>query len=143
MARYEARVLEGGEASTALVPLCTILEFPKVNDGKTINEAISSGADFTAWEPWVVWHTMTKRGTPKEERSFEEWCDAVDWCGIYNASDALDPSGGEDTQTPESSPASSSTPTAGPSSSTSTTTSSEPSGTSSVEPPQAPPWPPS
>ncbi len=74
------------------------------------------------------------RDVEGETRTFAEWSDAVEWAGIYSAADELDPSGGEETQTRESSPESSSAPDAdGVSSSSSTTSSSEPSGTSSEE----------
>lgn len=127
--RIEARVLEGDQTLTALVPLASIIAF-KAEHGYTVNAAIADPEkDFVDWEPWLAWHTMTR--AHGEGRSFDEWVDAVDWVGIYNAPDVLDPSGGEETQTPPSSPASSSGQRArGRSSSRSTTSSSTPSGPS-------------
>lgn len=127
--RIEARVLEGDQKLTALVPLASVLAF-KAEHGRSVNQAIGDDdVQFEDWEPWLAWHAMTR--AHGETRSFEDWCDAVDWVGIYGAPDALDPSGGEATQTQPSSPASSSEPPArGRSSSCSTTSSSTPSGTS-------------
>lgn len=134
--RLEARVLEGDKQTKALVPLATFIEFKKVH-GVPLNECIPfideatgrvvrEGRDFAEWAPWVAWHTATKR--LDEGRQFEEWAEAVEWIHLATAENELDPSGGEDTRTPESSPASSSTATAGRTSSTSTRTSKQRSG---------------
>lgn len=127
--RIEARVLEGDQKRTALVPLSAVLAF-KAEHGYTVNQAIDDeNVDFVDWEPWLAWRTMSDRCG--ETRPFDEWCSAVDWVGIYNAPNALDPSGGEATQTQPSSPASSSEPPArGRSSSRSTTSSKRQSGPS-------------
>jgi hypothetical protein len=134
--RLEARVLEGDETRKVLVPLCTLLAFKQENDGKGVNHFINasrdpeSDVDFDDWEPWLAWRTMVDRAG--EERSFDDWLAAIEWAAIYQGPDELDPSGGEATQTPAPSPASSSGRTAlGRSSSASTTTSSKPSGKSS------------
>lgn len=126
--RLEAVVVEGDEHRTVLVPLASVLVFKTVH-GKTLNQALSDGDDYVDWEPWLAWDAHTRRSG--ETRPFDVWCTEVDWCSIRNAPDEADPSGGEDTPTPPSSPASSSTrPARGRSSSTSTTTSKTPSGES-------------
>lgn len=133
--RLEARVLEGDKQSKVLVPLATFIEFKKVHDialnecirqTDALGQVVREGRDFAEWEPWVAWHASTAR--LDEARSYDKWAVDVDWCGLYSAPDALDPSGGEDTPTQESSPDSSSTRTAGRSSSRSTTSSKPRSG---------------
>ena len=126
--RLRAKILEGGSISEVLLPLATVVAFPREHEGQNLNDAIEN-ADFVEWEPWVAWHAATAR--LGETRSFDAWVGAVDWVRIERADDELDPSGGEDTRTRESSPASSSTATAGRSSSRSTTTSKQRSGTKS------------
>ena len=125
--RLEARVLEGGKQTKRLVPLATFIEFKQVHD-RSVNDCITDKAcGFEEWEPRVAWHTMTH--CVGESRPFDEWCAAVEWVGIYGAPDALDPSGGEATPTPPSSPESSSEPDAhGQSSSPSTRNSRKRSG---------------
>lgn len=122
--RLEARVTEGGKVRKALVPLRTVLAFSAQHD-RTLNDAIARG-DFVEWEPWVCWHVVEG----PDGRTFDDWCQQVDWCGVYNAPDALDPSGGEvDGSTSPESPPSPSEPHAdGTPSSTSPTTSKTPSG---------------
>jgi hypothetical protein len=133
--RLEARVLEGDETVTALVPLRTLLAF-KQEHGKGVNHFIAEAinpdaeADFSDWEPWLAWRTMTDRHL--EERTFDTWLEQIEWVGIYQAPNELDPSGGEATPTQASSPESSSASGArGASSSSSTRTSKRPSGTRS------------
>lgn len=127
--RLKARVLEGGDVSEGVVPLRTLLAF-KEHHGKGINHYISavqdptSGVEFDDYEPWLAWRTMVD--VNGEERDFDEWAQAVEWIGIYSAPDELDPSGGEATQNPPSSPGSSSAPTARGRSSSRSTTSSKP-----------------
>ena len=125
--RLEARVLEGDQRRQALVPLCAILDF-KREHGFSVNDAIGSDdVPFEDWEPWLAWRTMV--AAHGESRDFDDWCDRVDWVGIYNAPNVLDPSGGEATPTQPSSPASSpERPARGRSSLPSTTTSRPPSG---------------
>lgn len=126
--RHEAVVVEGGEEQVVLIPLPTMLAIPEQFDGKGWNELVASDADPFTWEPWVVWHTMTKRGG--ESRSFAVWCESVDWSEIRVQTKIADPSGDQETLTDAPSP-SSSLAAPGPSSSSSTTTSSTPSGLSS------------
>lgn len=89
--RLEAKVQEGDRITSVLVPLSTVMAFRKTH-GRSLNEAIVGG-DFDEWEPWVCWHAT--EGRTGEGRTFDAWCQEVDWCGIYNAPNALDPSGGE------------------------------------------------
>ena len=133
--RLEARVLEGGQTATCLVPLVSLTTF-KADTGNGVDWWIhqsqdpDTGVDFVDWEPKLTWQTMTDRRG--ETREFAAWLQDIEWAGIYPAADELDPSGGEAIPTPESSPASSSTPAARGSSSSGSTTSSKPrSGTKS------------
>lgn len=134
--RLEARVLEGDEQITELVPLRSLVTFKadtKHGVDWWINQARDpeSDVEFTDWEPRLAHQTMVDRNG--EERDFATWLTGVEWCGIYTAADELDPSGGEETRTTESSPASSSDPAApGQSSSGSTTTSKRRSGRKST-----------
>lgn len=141
--RLEARVLEGDEVVKHLVPLSARLAFkdeygkgidaclPRTVGGVTVQE----GDDPDAWEPLAAYLTMTKKAG--ETRTFDEWCEAVESVGIWGAPDELDPSTGEATPAPTSSPDSSSTPDAGPTSSTSTTSFKKPSGANSTEAPDS------
>lgn len=133
--RLEARVLEGDETTTALVPLRSLLAFKKdtkhgIDWWITQTRLIDSDVEGLDWEPRLAWQTM--KDVEGDDRSFEVWSNEVEWAAIHNAADALDPSGGEATPTPAPSPESSSEPAAaGASSSSSTTSSSTQSGTSS------------
>lgn len=122
--RLEARVTEGGKVRKALVPLRTVLAFSAQHD-RTLNDAIARG-DFVEWEPWVCWHAVEG----PDGRTFDDWCQQVDWCGVYNAPDTLDPSGGEaaGSTSPESPPSPSEPHADGTPSSTSPTRSRTPSG---------------
>ncbi len=122
--RLEARVTEGGKVRKALVPLRTVLAFSAQHD-RTLNDAIARG-DFVEWEPWVCWHVVEG----PDGRTFDDWCQQVDWCGVYNAPDALDPSGGEavGSTSPESPSSPPAPPADGKPSSASPTTSKTPSG---------------
>ena len=122
--RLEARVTEGGKVRKALVPLRTVLAFSAQHD-RTLNDAIARG-DFVEWEPWVCWHVVEG----PDGRTFDDWCQQVDWCGVYNAPDTLDPSGGEaaGSTSPESPPSPSEPHADGTPSSTSPTRSRTPSG---------------
>lgn len=135
--RLEARVLEGDEVRKALVPLRSLIRFKsetkhgfdwwvaQTRDLETEVESID-------WEPRLAWRTFAD--VVGDQRSYEEWSEAVEWAGIWQAPDELDPSGGEVTPTPVPSPESSSAPGAvGPSSSDSTTTCNTPSGENSTE----------
>lgn len=123
--RLEARVTEGGKVRKALVPLRTVLAFEVAHDQRTLNDAIARG-DFTEWEPWVCWHAVEG----PDGRTFDDWCQQVDWCGVYNAPDTLDPSGGEaaGSTSPESPPSPSEPHADGTPSSASPTRSKTPSG---------------
>ena len=129
--RHEAVVVEGEEEKSVLIPLPTMLAIPAQFDGKGWNDLVGSDVDPFTWEPWVVWHAMTKRAG--ESRSFSVWCESVDWSEIRVQRDAAVPSGDQENLT--GAPSQSSSPAApapGPSSSSSTTTSSTPSGLSST-----------
>lgn len=129
--RHEAVIVEGGEEKVVLIPLPTMLAIPAQFDGKGWNELVASDMDPFLWEPWVVWHAMTKRGG--ESRSFAVWCESVDWSEIRVERATPDPSGDQENLT--GAPSQSSSPAApapGPSSSTSTTSSNTPSGLSSA-----------
>lgn len=121
--RLEARVLEAGTQTTALAPFKVFAEFRKVHK-RSVNASIRAEADrstdddFTTWQPWFVWYTM--KLVHGEERSLDDWSDSVEWIGVYEAEDELDPSGGEETSETATSPGSSSDATAGPSSSSTT-----------------------
>jgi len=123
--RLEARVTEGGKVRKNLVALRTVLAFEVAHDQRTLNDAIARG-DFTEWEPWVCWHAVEG----PDGRTFDDWCQQVDWCGVYNAPDTLDPSGGEaaGSTSPESPPSPSEPHADGTPSSTSPTRSKTPSG---------------
>lgn len=124
--RLRAKVLEGDKSTSVLVPLATVMAFTGEHGGRVLNDAMTED-DFVDWEPWVAWHASTHR--LGETRGFDEWVAAVDWCGIENAPDELDPSGGEVVSTEPRSPESSSaSPARGKSSSDSTTRSSKRSG---------------
>lgn len=125
--RLKVKVLEGGETRTHLVPLATVLAY-RQEHGETINETIqkdqAAGVDNSVeWGAWVAWHADTR----SDGRDLLDWTEAVDWIGIEQAPDELDPSGGEENPTGDASPASSSR---APSkrSSSSTKTSKRPSG---------------
>ena len=134
--RLEARVLEGGETTKALVPLRSLLAFKKdtkhgIDWWITQTRLIDTDVEGLDWEPRLAWQTMKDAG---DGRTFEAWVADVEWAAIFSAPDELDPSGGEATPTPAPSPESSSEPDAdGESSSSSTTISSTPSGLSSTE----------
>lgn len=127
MARHRVKVLEGDQVRESLVPFATVYEYTEAHDGTTYNEALIG--DWAAFVPWVAWHTFTHRG--EETRPFEQFVASIEWVTLEDATDELDPSGGEPTpksSSPESSPG---RPSGGTSSSRSRTASKKPSGAKS------------